>query len=126
MNPREYPHLGTMICFHIRYDLGDYHPIRRLNYTNWQDMAGALVKEFNAAVILPLYLLDHSSISLSTHPFNNMWDSGQVGYILVSKPDVAKWFGTKYCTKALIKKATAILMNEVDDYNVYLENGDDE
>ncbi|MBQ1716696.1 MAG: hypothetical protein II025_02230, partial [Ruminococcus sp.] len=32
-----------------------------------------------AYVVLPVYLLDHSGLSVSTHSFNDPWDSGQTG-----------------------------------------------
>lgn len=37
--------------------------------------------------ILPLYLYDHSGITMSTTSFNDRWDSGQVGYIYASRED---------------------------------------
>lgn len=33
---------------------------------------------------LPLYLLDHSSLSISVEDFNDRWDSGRIGYICVT------------------------------------------
>ena len=125
MNPREFPTLGHMVCFHNRYTLGDEHQHRSDDYTGWEHMAACFQKQYNAAVILPLYMLDHSGLSIQTHPFYDVWDSGQIGYIVVSRADVAEWYGTKYCTKNLITKATQLLQQEVESYNNYLQ-GDDE
>jgi len=36
-------------------------------------------------IILPLFLYDHSGITMSTGPFSCPWDSGQVGWIYASK-----------------------------------------
>ena len=36
-------------------------------------------------IILPLYLYDHSGITMSTGPFSCPWDSGQVGWIYAPK-----------------------------------------
>jgi hypothetical protein len=40
---------------------------------------GAADKPYIA--ILPVYLMDHSSVSISTSSFNDKWDSGKFGYI---------------------------------------------
>jgi hypothetical protein len=43
-------------------------------------------------VILPLYLMDHSGISMSVHQFSCPWDSGQVGYIFCSNRTIEHEF----------------------------------
>jgi hypothetical protein len=74
-SPREWDNLGEMICFHKRYDLGDRH-----SYTVHQANELAGKREM---IVVPLYLYDHSGITMSTSPFSCPWDSGQVGYIWV-------------------------------------------
>jgi hypothetical protein len=120
--------LGRMFCFHRNYSLGDTHSLLASDYQNWQDMAVKLIKEYNAAVIIPLYLYDHSGITIATHPFSCQWDSGQVGYILATKSDVCKRFGSKYCTNRLKRLTRTFLEIEVDEYDYYLndEEEDDE
>jgi len=41
-------------------------------------------------VILPLYLYDHSGITMSTSRFSCPWDSGQVGFIYMSLKDAQR------------------------------------
>ena len=41
-------------------------------------------RALEAYVILPLYLYDHSGITMRTNPFSCPWDSGQVGFIYCS------------------------------------------
>lgn len=84
-SPRSWDNLGTMICFHRRYDLGDKHSYSSDDYSSWEEMKKAIIKEENPAVILPLYMYEHSGISISTSPFSCPWDSGQIGFVLVSK-----------------------------------------
>ena len=119
-SPREWCNLGKMICFHKRYDLGDKHDYDHNDYSGWDEMEKAIIKNENAAVILPLYLYDHSGITISTTPFSCPWDSGQIGFIYVSKQDVLKEFGGKIVTKKLKGKAEAILKAEVQTYDQYL------
>ena len=89
-SPRTWDNLGTMVCFHRRYDLGDKHDYDSGDYSGWEKMKEAIIKQENVHTILPLYLYDHSGITISTGPFSCNWDSGQVGWIFVSKDKVKK------------------------------------
>ena len=87
-NPRNDDNMGNMICFHSRLSLGDEH-----DFCDYQEFKEWLEEmKDDIAVILPLYLLDHSGLSISTTDFNDRWDSGQVGFIFCTK-QVAKNFG---------------------------------
>lgn len=120
-SPREWDNLGTMICFHNRYDLGDNHNYNSDDYSSWGEMKQAIIKEENPAVILPLYMYDHSGISISTSPFSCRWDSGQIGFILVSKKKALEEFGGKIVTKNLKERLEKILEGEVETYTQYVE-----
>ena len=119
-SPRMWDNFGTMVCFHRRYNLGDKHSYNQNDYTNWKEMKKALLKDNDAAVILPLYLYDHSGITISTSPFNCGWDSGQVGYIFVSKVKILEEYGGKIVTKKLKDRAEKLLISEVQTYDTYL------
>jgi len=112
-SPREWNNLGAMVCWHRRYNLGDKN-----YFTNPEDFQ-EWVKD-NPSIILPLYLYDHSGITMSTTSFSCQWDSGQVGYIYVTYEDIKKEYGWKYITIARIKKITEYLKNEVSIYDDYL------
>jgi hypothetical protein len=114
-NPRtEWDHVGKMICFHGRYTLGDKH-----DFADPEAFHDS--KEFKEAVVkLPLYLLDHSGLSMSTGSFNDPWDSGQVGYIIMSREDAIREWGKKKLTKKVVEAATKCLQAEVTEYNQYL------
>lgn len=120
-SPRNWDNLGTMICFHRRYDLGDKHSYSSDDYSGWEEMKQAIIKEENPAVILPLYMYDHSGISISTSPFSCRWDSGQIGFILVSKKKALEEFGGKIVSAKLKQKLQAILEGEVETYTQYVE-----
>ena len=120
-SPRDWDNLGTMICFHRRYDLGDKHNYSSDDYNSWEEMKQAIIKEENPAVILPLYMYDHSGISISTTPFSCRWDSGQIGFILVSKKKVLEEFGGKIVTAKLKERIEKILEGEVETYSQYVE-----
>lgn len=115
MNPRkEWDNLATMICFHRRYNLGDDH-----NF----DIDS--LKEFlkrKDVYWLPLYLYDHSGITMSTGSFSCPWDSGQVGYIYLEKERFLKetGYGFTKMTKKAKEKLYELLRGEVETYDQYL------
>lgn len=94
-SPREWDNLGTMVCFHGRYSLGDKHDYKPEQFNGWDDMEKSLIKEHDICVILPLYLYDHSGITISTTSFSCQWDSGKVGFIYISKKKVRDEYSVK-------------------------------
>ena len=114
-SPREWDNLGTMTCFHNRYDLGDEH---LMSVAVLQE----LVEEPDV-IALPLYLYDHSGISMRTnrsYPFNCPWDSGQVGFIWVRKQDVRREYSVKRISQKTYDRALSVLETEVEIYDQYL------
>lgn len=80
-NPRkEFDCFGKMVCFHRRYDLGDKHDLKAEDFNGWDELEAYLKEDLKAAVVLPLYLYDHSGITINTTGFSCPWDSGQVGF----------------------------------------------
>lgn len=63
--------------------------------------------------ILPVYMYDHSGITLSTGPFSCPWDSGRVGFIYVTK-ETCKQQGVTF------NNAESILKNEIKELDAYL------
>jgi hypothetical protein len=112
-NPRSWDNLGTMVCFHKRYDLGDKHDYNHNDYDSWEELEKAINENEKVHTILPLYLYDHSGITISTKPFGCPWDSGQIGFIFISK-DKVKEEGLEN------DKIESYLINEVDTYDKYI------
>lgn len=112
-SPRTWDNLGTMVCFHKRYDLGDKTDYRSEDYDSWDELRQGIIDNEGEVFMLPLYLYDHSGITMSTRPFNCNWDSGQVGFIFVSKNKVKKEGIDE--TKVL-----DYLKGEVETYDQYL------
>lgn len=113
MNPRtECDHLCTMICFHRHYNLGDKH-----DFT--PDSLKKLVSRRDI-YSLPIYLYDHSGITMNTTGFSCRWDSGQVGYIYISRKDFMDVFGYKKMTKKAKEHVYDCLRAEVKEYDNYL------
>jgi hypothetical protein len=111
-SPREDDNLGTMICFHRRYSLGDKH---NFSVEEAQDMTKG-----KDIISLPLYLYDHSGITMNTTGFSCSFDSGCVGFIYVTKEQVRKEYDVKRITKDILEKVKKVLEAEVKVYDQYL------
>ena len=124
-NPRDINYtdcnLTKMVCFHRRYNLGDEHNYDKENVLNWKELKQLLHREENICIIEPLYMFDHSGQSISTTPFSCEWDSGQVGYVFITKGMLYKHFNVKRISKKLKARAWKYLENEVETYNQYIE-----
>lgn len=113
-SPREWDNLGKMVCWHRRYALGDKH-----DFDSPQDFyESAEYKDI--FVILPIYLYDHSGITISNDDFGDRWDSGQVGYIYATKDSIRKIFG-KEPSQIDHKEIIEQLKGETTTYDQYLQ-----
>lgn len=109
-SPRENDNLGTMACWHTRYRLGDEQPP-----CTPAEYVADLPEN---SLTLPLYLYDHSGITMSTGSFGDPWDSGQVGYVTVSPERIRAEFGDAPDAR---DRARACLEAEVQEYAYFLE-----
>ena len=121
-SPREWDNLGKMVCFHRRYDLGDKQDtLRYQDFNTWEAVQAYLEKTNPGCLILPVYLYDHSGLAVSTASFNDRWDSGQIGFIYLTRADIlANWPNKGRLTPTIKKQAYAALQAEVETYDQYL------
>lgn len=168
MDPRkDCDHVGTMVCCHHNYDLGDEQTSDLQEYVaqlveekeegfledldEWleaetRDLTGEAYFRRQAElaeeriqeafekyyISLPLFLFDHSGLTISTGPFSCPWDSGQVGIIYVSRERAAEEYGAREFPltrethegerefKSLDELAEYYLKGEVEVYDQYL------
>lgn len=123
-DPRDADNPSLLYCWHPNYILGD-EQFTRNDYEAIED-AETYLREQRGAVgpILPLYLLDHSGLSLSVGSPSAAdpggWDTTHVGYICA--PDerltVCCGDGDEYRTDEWI---TGMLRTEVECYSAYLQ-----
>jgi hypothetical protein len=140
-SPREWENFGTMVCSHREYVLGDKQtdeksfwvalqneiPEECEDFLHYYDRDGCehvwipTQAEIGKNLIwLPLYLYNHSGLSMSVAPFNDPWDSGRVGFIYMSVKDAKKEFMWKRMTQKRRKYVESMLEVEVKAYNKYL------
>jgi hypothetical protein len=77
-----------------------------------------LVGDMEGMTILPLYLYDHSGITMNTSGFSCPWDSGQVGWIYADADMVKKEYDA--ITPETLERAKNLLESEVKEYDYYL------
>lgn len=137
--------IGNFICWHSRYSLGHSHNFEsptdlfeelaneyvseefesikeeleqdKISYDKYEEKLKELVYDINDVYILPLFLYDHSGITMNTTGFSCLWDSGQVGYVYTTKDrldEVGVSVGVSYDS---IEDA---LKEEVELYDEYL------
>lgn len=70
--------------------------------------------------LMPLFLYDHSGITMSTSRFSDPWDSGQVGVIAISHAKIKEIFMTNEITEEVLEKAKKLMEAEVAEYDAYL------
>jgi len=87
LDPRENDNLSVLACWHRRERLGD------------EQIEGMSAKEVIKRVrdsgdkilaLLPLYLYQHSGMTMRCAPFSCPWDSGQVGWGYVTRSGAEK------------------------------------
>jgi hypothetical protein len=123
-NPRtEWDNASKMICFHRRYNLGDKHdfsgPQEVMDFLNMPENKGSIVQ--------PLYLYDHSGLTISTRSFHGRlpqghaeWDSMQVGVVYLTPEMIRETYMVKRITKAILERAKNLILAEVREYDDYL------
>lgn len=141
--------LGTMICWHPKYDLGDEHNYEDefdFLYYLAQDIIGdtygnklderlernslrgfsdintlrRIVDNSSDIFKLPLFTYEHGGITMSTSRNSCPWDSSSVGFIYVTKEQLREHYGVKRVSQKLLEKAIYTLESEVKIYDKYL------
>jgi hypothetical protein len=141
-SPREWDNVGTMATKHRNYSIGEEtvsDPIdwlatklgytdrtvsnisEKLNVDYYSEPVKKVLEEnfFKAFIVLPLYIYDHSGVSIGTTPFGCRWDSGQLGYIFCTKEEALEEFGGKKVTKKVREKCFSSFVAEVKSYDTW-------
>jgi hypothetical protein len=118
-----------MICWHRRYNIGDDHnfadPLAVMEDITGLDRESSskstiFQKAHEKAVILPIYIYDHSGITIRTTPFSSRWDSGFLGYIYATKEDIRNNWNIKKVTQKYLDWAKKLLEGEVQVTDEYI------
>lgn len=113
-SPRECDNNGIMVCWHRNYCLGDKHDHKTpQDFLDWKQEQGD-----DIIACLPLYLYDHSGITMSTGAFSCQWDSGQVGWIIATRESLES--GGHKVDDLDVAKVEEWLRGEVETYDQHI------
>lgn len=137
-NPRDPAWVGErlsqMVCFHSRYNFGDFQfdsslksEFAKENWWNpssgnnaFDDFEEFIYKTQDPAVCMPIYLYDHSGLTIRHYPFNCRWDISRLGYIFMSRAKAREALGMQRLSKKALKKIEEWLISEIEEYDRYL------
>lgn len=140
-NPRDWDNLSVMAFFHDRYNIGDKdHGIDHKDFCGWEEMREWIERKMDGAIIVPVRMYDHSGIAFAmpeplvrgqvmpslgpegnySYPFTCPWDSGQVGFMYVTRAKLIEEYGND--GEEARQKALNCMKGELEVYNQYVGN----
>ena len=128
-SPREWCNLATMVFTGKHKHFGDEHKVdfsegfssRQDFIERGEELVRKQIKD--VAVCLPVHLYEHSNVSISTnsgYPYNCEWDSGTIGFVVVTKSAIRDNFSVKRVTQEKIDRAIQIAEGEVETLSDYI------
>ena len=120
-SPREWSNITTLIFFGSFSHLGDKHDFRSEDASNWDEQEKLIRSKLNVKHIQKVYGYSHSGLAISTSPFSCPWDSGVLGFAVITGNNVTECMGGKYATKKNIAKAIEQVDGEIEVLNQYVQ-----
>lgn len=120
ISPRKDENYTKMVCFHRKFDLGDKHDYNKENYCSWDELKDDIIKNEHPLVIQPIYLYEHSGITISTSPFPCKFDSGQIGWVYVILESNFEESHDPEIHNILLQDAIFSIKREIETYDLYL------
>ena len=119
MNPRtDWDNITTMYCVGKYSYLGDKNNYKSSDFDSWEELKNQIESDYNVLCIKPLYVYDHSGITISTSPFNCNWDTSRVGWVIIDEKQLNSMCGKDF--ERGEEKLNLILDGEVKTYDEYL------
>ena len=118
-SPREWDNVCKMVFIGAKSHLGDKHQLHETQ-ESFEAHQEYVAKELDAAYIAPVYAYSHSGMTISLEPFSCPWDSGKLGWVVMTKEALRENYGVKRVTKQLIEKAMVHVKGEVETLDQYI------
>lgn len=114
-NPRiDHDNVTILHCAHGRYTLGDNECNEALGPEALREKYGRV------AYMRPLYMMDHSGLALSLSPFSCPWDSGQVGWVVITEETMKREYQASDVYPTSEAWCEAIAQGEVETYHQFV------
>lgn len=135
VDPRkEFDHMGIMVCWHRRMNLGDVQPDESPedwfkaniegyteSYLDERDLDELWSLFAKSNLIIPIMAYEHGGITIRAYNYGNwpdqMWDCGQLGFIYVSHDKIRKEYNVKRISKKTLERARTCLLSEISEYD---------
>lgn len=85
-SPRDWDNAWKFMFAHKRYYMPNETDLSFDDYSSWKELETDLKKQY--LHIVPVWMFDHSGLSFGIGDKPCPWDSGQVGFALLSKEDI--------------------------------------
>ena len=121
-SPRTWDNLSKMIFFGKHSHLGDKHSINSDDYNGWEELEEAIRKEYNVVILEKVYAYSHGGMTISTSPFSCPWDSGTLGFVIITKEDLKENYGWKVITKKRLNEESNRLDKIIEGEVSVLDN----
>ena len=148
-SPREWDNLTKCIFFGNYKHIGDKHDFDfNTEFDSRQDFIDRgedIIKEkFDAVLVKAVHLYEHSGTSISTDysgQYACRWDSGTIGFVVITKADLRNEYGWKLITQkrldSVMDNLNSVMDSEINTLSDYIggevyefsiqdENGDTE
>lgn len=124
-DPRQWGTPSKFLFFHKRYNLGDKNPYKTDDYRSWNELEAVIVKDLKPVAMIDVGMVDHSGLTLyegsGAHPCDpGGWDSGRIGFALITREAALKEFSTNRITKKIKDRCFEILRADLEVYNQYV------
>ena len=119
-SPRNWDNLAKMIFFGRHSHLGDSHEINSRDYESFEEVEAAIKRKYNVACIKKIYGYSHSGLTIATTPFSCSWDSGVLGFAIITKEDLRENYSIKRVSKQYVTKGYEHIEGEVKTLDQYI------
>ena len=119
--PREWDNITKMIFFGKHSHLGDENEFSAECGNDWVDQEDIIRKHYGRDLvhIQKVYGYSHSGLTIALTPFSCPWDSGTLGFVIVTRQDIRTCFGGN-ATKAKIEQAISQVNGEIETLDQYI------
>ena len=118
-SPREWDNMSKMIFIGKHSGYGDAHDLHQ-DHNSFEDHQAFVAKQLDAAWITPVYAYIHSGMTISTEPFSCPWDSGKLGWVVLTREKIRSEYGVKRITQKTLDKAIKVAVTEIETLDQYI------
>ena len=132
-SPREWCNLTKCIFFGNYKHYGDTHNFNfNSDFNSREDFinegSDIIKKHFDAVLVKPVHVYKHSGTSISTndgYPYNCRWDSGTIGFVIITKQDLREEYKWKLITQkrldSVMENIDNVMDSEIKTLSDYIE-----